>query len=338
MNRMQRLGWVAAIAVAGALVACGPGEDTDEGDVVEETVPAEEPAPTSDPITEKPVKEDAEPEPGKGGVVEVVAREYAFEAPDSVPSGWTTFRLKNEGRQTHFLLIYHLPEGKSQADIQQEIVPVYDRVMEALQNGEMDKAGAMEELGNSLPPWFFSVGFRGGPGLVAPGGVSRATVNLDTPGTYLMECYVKGPDGRFHSSMGMQKQFTVTEGNNGAAEPGSDVLLTLSNAGIQTEGELSPGTHTIRVNFDEDPAGGFPYDVHLVRLTDQTDIGALKSWMDWMNVGGLRAPAPAEFLGGIEQMAAGSHAYFTVALEPGRYAWISEVGAMDAMYSEFTVE
>ena len=57
-----------------------------------------------------------------------------------------------------------------------------------------------------------------------------------------------------------------------------------------------------------------------------------------MNVGGLGEPAPATFVGGVHEMPAGYTAFFTVDLEPGRYAWIAESGAARGMVEEFTVE
>jgi hypothetical protein len=47
--------------------------------------------------------------------------------------------------------------------------------------------------------------------------------------------------------------------------------------------------------------------------------------MDWSSPVGLEIPAPAVFLGGCEEMPAGSTGYVTVTLNPGRYAWIAEV-------------
>ena len=55
-----------------------------------------------------------------------------------------------------------------------------------------------------------------------------------------------------------------------------------------------------------------------------------------MNGDGLRAPAPATFVGGVQEMPEGRTAYFTIDLEAGRYAWISE-NAGRGMVREFTV-
>ncbi len=92
------------------------------------------------------------------------------------------------------------------------------------------------------------------------------------------------------------------------------------------------------VHFDEHPAAGLGNDVHVVRLEPDTDLDPVMEWMDWLNLNGLRAPAPARFVGGAQEMPVGHTAYFTVELEPGRYAWITETAAARGMVKEFTVE
>jgi hypothetical protein len=67
------------------------------------------------------------------------------------------------------------------------------------------------------------------------------------------------------------------------------------------------------------------HDLHLVRLEQGTDLATLSAWMDWTQPGGLETPAPALFLGGSNEMPAGQTAYLNISLDPGRYAWISEV-------------
>jgi hypothetical protein len=47
--------------------------------------------------------------------------------------------------------------------------------------------------------------------------------------------------------------------------------------------------------------------------------------------------APAEFLGGVQEMPVGTTAYFTVDLEPGLYTWIAESSADKGMVNEFFV-
>lgn len=329
-----------AVAMFLVSTACQQAQE-DSGAAGEDKVEQTQGARGQDVDSEGTEAISADTSAGKEGshrqTVEVTGVEYAFEGPDSVSAGWTTFRLKNEGDQHHFLLLYRLPEGKTREDVLRELVPVYDAVMMALQDGKVDKQEALEMLGQELPEWGFTLEFLGGPGLVAPGETAQATVELKQPGLYIMECYVKGPNGKFHSSMGMSKLFTVTEAVAETEPPQADFEISLSNAGIEAPGSVKAGKHRFKVNYLEDPSGGFPYDVHLAQLTEDTDVDALREWMDWMNVGGLRAPAPARFVGGSENMAAGNTAYFTVLLEPGRYALLSEVGATGAMYTEMTV-
>ncbi|HEX7130506.1 MAG TPA: hypothetical protein VF217_10640 [Rhodanobacteraceae bacterium] len=269
-------------------------------------------------------------------VMDVVVGDYRIEAPDEVPAGWTTVRLRNEGQQAHFVVFYRLPDGKTIADQQREVVPLFDQAMAALAAGEVDRAGAGAILGG-LPAWAAESKYRGGPGLLSPGGTTMATINLDEPGTYLMECYVKSPDGLFHTSMGMLREIQVTADNNGAAEPEADFDIRLSNAGIDAPAVVAAGPHLVRVNFVEDPQAPLPYDVHLARLAGETDASKLVHWMDWMNIDGLRAPAPVEFLGGVENTPAGRNGYLSIDLEPGRYAWVSEINAQQ-MLREFVVE
>lgn len=204
---------------------------------------------------------------------------------------------------------------------------------------------ALERFGD-LPAWFGEIVFLGGPGLTSPGRTSQATVYLE-PGTYLLECYVK-TGGIFHSYnpdpsiYGMVHEFTVTDETSEAVEPSATIQIEISTAGgIVVEGELVPGEHTVAVHFvDQTVHENFVgHDIHLVRVAGDLDLGELERWMDWTQAMGLQSPAPAEFLGGTNEMPAGTTSYFTVVLEPGNYAWVSEVpgSAEKGMLKPFSV-
>lgn len=194
----------------------------------------------------------------------------------------------------------------------------------------------MAGLGEALPEWVYpSFQGAGGPGLTAPGRVSQTTVRLE-PGTYVMECYVKAPDGRIHSMMGMLRPLTVTAETSGAPEPQATMELIIANDRIDVQGEPVQGRNTIRVRVVEEPEGLLGHDVHLARLGEVTTVGEIVTWMDWVDE--MQAPAPALFLGGVEQMPAGSTAYLTVDFEPGRYPWISEDYGQQGVVQEFSVE
>jgi hypothetical protein len=44
------------------------------------------------------------------------AVDYAFEAPDTVEAGITTFRLRNDGSQLHMAQLIPAPDGRSHAE------------------------------------------------------------------------------------------------------------------------------------------------------------------------------------------------------------------------------
>ena len=262
------------------------------------------------------------------GVVEVTARGRTFEMPDTIPSGWTMFRFVNESGLVHFGLVERIPDEIGVAEQQEQVAPVFQAGMDLLAAGQPDSA--LDAFGE-LPLWFGDIVFLGGPGLTSPGRTSTATVYLE-PGTYLLECYVK-TDGVFHSFNpdpsinGMVHEFTVTAAKSGAAEPQGTIRVELSReGGMAVSGDLDAGEHTVQVQFVDQVAHEnlVGHDVHLARL-DDTDIDTLAAWMDWTQPHGLETPAPVTFLGGLNEMPAGSTGYFTATLEPGRYALVAEV-------------
>jgi hypothetical protein len=268
----------------------------------------------------------AQPAPG---VMNVTARGLAFEAPDSIPSGWTTIRFTNAAEVVHFAVVERLPEGIGIEEQQTHVAPIFQRGFEQLAAGQGDSASATF---GQLPAWFGEIVFMGGPGLTGAGRTSEATVYLQ-PGTYLLECYVKTA-GVFHSyrpnppPYGMVHQFAVTDSPSGAPEPRGDLRITLSaESGIRVSGAPALGVQMVQVQFEDQKMheNFVGHDVHLVRLAEDTDLAELAAWMDWTRPHGLETQAPAEFLGGLQEMPAGSTGYFQVELTPGRYAWISEV-------------
>lgn len=266
--------------------------------------------------------------PAPPNVMEVTAVDQTFQAPDSIQAGWVTFRFRNRSEMTHFALVERLPKGVGVAEQQAQVAPVFQAGLELLNAGKPDEA--MKKFAES-PAWFAQVQFLGGPGFLGPGRTEETTVRLE-PGTYMLECYVKTV-GVFHSynpapgQYGMVHQFEVT-GSSAAPEPEADVNVNISSdRGIETAGDVGAGRHTVTVHFkDQKPYGNFVgHDVHLVRLEGNTDLDELATWMDWTQPTGLEVPAPATFLGGVNEMPVGNTGYFTVDLEPGQYAWIAEV-------------
>lgn len=271
-------------------------------------------------------------------VVTLVTREYSIAAPPEIASGWTTFELTNDGEQEHFAYIYRLPDDKTYEQFRSEFYQPFSEVWQEYVNGDLTREEAGAKFGEVLPEWFFTgVTPSGGPGLTEVGETALATMNLD-PGTYVIECYVKMPDGGWHTDMGMQRELTVTAEATGADPPAADAEITLSNYEIVVSGEVTSGEQTVAVHVVDTPEGFMPHDLNLFRLSDDVEVDEIVAWMDWMDLTQFRAPGPGYSLGGMKSMAAGKTGYITIDLEPGSYAWVSENYAPQGMVETFTVE
>ncbi len=266
---------------------------------------------------------------GPAHYFDVVARGLEFDAPAATRPGWNTVRFRNEAGMVHFALIERLPDGIGLRQQQDEVAPVFQQGMDLLAAGDADAAQAAF---GGLPAWFSEVIFLGGPGLTGPGGFAAVTMYLQ-PGNYLLECYVKTA-GVFHSynpdpgGDGMVRAFTVAGDEVSAPEPSPNLTISISgDRGFEISGDAVTGDNTIRISFDDQQLYGnfVGHDLHLVRLEADTELPQLERWMDWTRVDGLQTPAPARFIGGVNEMPAGSVAYLHVSLDPGRYAWIAEV-------------
>ena len=279
---------------------------------------------------------DAEAAAASPPVVDVRTTDYAFHAPSELRSGWTTFRMTNEGAEPHFLVLWLLPEDKTFDTYITEVANPFTELFASYKAGELGRDEMLEDLGGVLPEWLDLRGMgRGGPGFISPGRTAETTIEL-APGNYVMECYMVNAEGQVHNQLGMLRPLIVTAESTGAAPPEADVELALSNEGITVTGELGPGRHTVRVTVTEAPEGLLGHDVHLARLDEATPIERVAAWMDWVD--GLTPPPPAEFLGGAEQVPPGHVSFVTVDLEPGRYLWISEGYAQAGLLEEFRVE
>ncbi|WP_298239166.1 hypothetical protein [uncultured Algibacter sp.] len=258
--------------------------------------------------------------------IEVTTRSMEFICPDTIPSGWNTFKYYNLSNETHFFLMDKYPEGKTIDDTIKEVGPPFADGMALINEGKSEEGFA--EF-NKLPAWFFEVIFSGGSGLIAPKNTSITTIKLD-PGYYIMECYVKMPNGEFHTLMGMAKPIIVTEEDSDNKPPKADIDIVISKEeGIIYSGNLTKGEHIFSVHFkDQSPHEHFiGHDVNLVKLSNDVDLEKLEAWMNWSTPFGLKTPVPngVTFLGGVNESPAGSTGYFKATLTSGKYAFISEV-------------
>ncbi len=258
--------------------------------------------------------------------IEITTRSMEFQSVDTISSGWNTFKYNNLSNETHFFLLDKYPDSVSIENTRLEVLPIFDRGMDLINQGKTDEGFAAF---NDLPAWFFKIVFTGGSGLIAPQHSSITTLKLE-PGYYVMECYVKMPNGKFHGSMGMVKPIIVVDTDSGLEPPTATVAINISSTeGISYEGVIGKGKQLFSVTYkDQITHENFVgHDVNLVKLDDSADLTVLEQWMNWSDPKGLITPVPTgvTFLGGVNDCPAGSTGYFEVDMEPGKYAFISEV-------------
>ncbi|MFB6097521.1 MAG: hypothetical protein ABEK84_00085 [Salinibacter sp.] len=251
--------------------------------------------------------------------------DYAFAAPDTIPSGWVTLRMPNEGKETHYMEIDRLPKGKTYDAYRAKRLEL-DSLATLLLEGTIDTAEAVKKLRRSTPDWeeggILDLGLdAGGVGLVGPGRTARTTLYL-APGTYVMHCHMPTAEGEWHFALGMGRSIVVTEAGGDASPPTADVTMRYRSDSLITEGTFRRGEQTVAFHVDEalgTEDGGARAGAHLARLSPDTDVEQVLAWVEEES---FQNPAPTEFLGGADEIPAGQTAYVSLDLKPGRYAWV----------------
>ena len=274
--------------------------------------------------------------------VEVKATDFAFQAPDTLPSGWITFVLNNEkGHQVHELSLARIPKEISYQTYLNKFNGGWAALLKELQEGKINHSEIYKRAGELLPKWADSVAYITARGLVSPGRSAEKTLYL-SPGNYALECWVKTQDGIIHIRRGMTKLLTITDDPANSPEPSPDSHITLDKDKIETKWNATLGKHTFALNLKTDAEGNAVHnDIHLIKLGESTDLKEVNKWLDWYHVGGLRNPAPAEFLGGTSTYYSnpGDQAYFSLTIKkPGKYAWIVQTPEGEELWKKFTVE
>ena len=231
---------------------------------------------------------DSGPTPGpSANVVTYIARDYGFEGPAQIPAGPTLFRLDNQGKELHHLVLIRIEQGRT-----------YDSLLAALR-----KPGPP-------PAWIHLVG---GPNATGPGANSNATENL-REGHYAVVCFIPGADGVPHMAKGMTSPLEVVAATGPVArEVTADVTIKLSDYAFDVSSPLTVGGHVIRV----ENTGPQPHELVLVKLAPGKTVKDIEVW----EKGGEKGVPPVSPLGGISPMMANESGQFTVELTPGDYAF-----------------
>lgn len=272
--------------------------------------------------------------------VEVITNGMDFELTDEIKSGWTTFKYINKSLETHFFILEKMPDTIGLETYKKDLFPPFIAAFEHFEKGEMD--AGMKEFEN-IPPWFYQVELAGGVGLTSKQTTSETTIFMD-PGTYIMECYVRMPNGLGHVFMGMIKELKVLDESNDNQPPKADFNISLSSEnGITCKDTIVAGNRTFAVKFEDQKQYEhmMGHDVNLVKIENDSLLGDLNNWLNLLDFNAFRTPAPEGllFLGGVEDLGAGKTGYFKVTLEKGNYVLISEIpNAVERnMFKSFTV-
>jgi plastocyanin len=258
-------------AAAAVLAACRAANSAQHAPAQSSATPA---AARSSPASAAPVAD----------TITIMARDYAFDAPSTVPAGRTTIRLINRGPAPHNAQLVKLDSGKT-----------------------VDDFLAALRAGGPPPRW---ASMAGGPNAAQSGSSSNATVML-APGTYAITCFIPTREGVPHIMKGMVRPLQVTASSRATAPaPAADDTVKLVDYAFQFAHPLTSGRHTIRVVND----GAQPHEIALVRLEPGASPTEFAQWALHQT-----GPEPGTMLGGVTGIMPGMHASFTVDLPPGTY-------------------
>ncbi len=229
----------------------------------------------------------------KPNVVTVVASDFAFQMPDSIPAGLTTFELHNRGAQLHHLTIARLDSGKTEGDAVEEMV----------------------RLGHNLrPPWMTAAG---GPNAAMPGARTNATVFL-APGSYFAYCEIPGPDAARHYMKGMVKAFQVTASSRSGTLPVADIKIGLADYAFLLSRPLTRGHHVIAVTN-----GALqPHMLAFKRFPTGYPAGTAANELAAWALDPQGKPSPGVSVGGITEIGPAGVAVMEGDFEPGMYLLI----------------
>lgn len=221
-------------------------------------------------------------------VVAWEARDYSYEAPDTLPSGWVTIRMMNHGPETHHGQLLRLNDGVTFQAFSQAIQ----------QEGE----GALR-----------LTTLVGGPGAIDAHRADEVTLDLK-PGSYVIACFVPSSDGVPHLAKGMLKPIEVTATDpSTAGPPATQGRFTMRDFSFEMPDRLAAG----RASYEVANAGPQPHELVVVKLAEGKTVADVMTW--------YRAPSgppPFEAVGGINGLSAGVTGYMSLDLQPGAYAAI----------------
>jgi hypothetical protein len=218
-------------------------------------------------------------------VVKIVARDYTFDAPDTVPAGLTIFQYRNEGTESHEAILRRIPAGHSPAEVL-----------------------AAANAPGPFPRWLEPAG---GPNVIGPGVESRVMEQL-RPGTYVWLCFIGAEaDGVQHLKKGMIRLMVVTPSNVVApTEPVAKAVIKMADFVFVPSPPIESGVQWLRV----ENIGNKYHELVILELRPGENLESILKWR-------RRGPDPRPFtqIGGIAAIAPGQHAFVELKAHSGNY-------------------
>ena len=237
--------------------------------------------------------------------IQLSSREFAFSLPDTIAGGLVTVHLTNDGQEDHHAQFVRLNDGVTRAR--------FDSVFEAAM------AALPTEGEAAFMRLFEIVALAGGPSIVAPGGATAVTLELDA-GEYVLACFVASPDGVSHLAKGMRHWLTVTAPPTTMPPPPvADGTVDMADFAYPTMPEMHAGPMVLEVTN----SGQEPHEIVVMRLEGIGLDQLLSMLMEPPPPGEAPAgPPPFTFVGGMQGLMPGDRGWVTLDLTPGEYAMI----------------
>lgn len=241
-------------------------------------------------------------------VVTVTASDYAFQAPDTIPAGFTTFRLVNSSDQIHMAHLIRLESGRTI----QELIEAYSEAVRTVG----PTLESFTECAQSIQ-W---VTRFGGPA-ADPHATSVSVTQHLEPGGYAWLCLRDLPDGVLHFTKGMARALVFRFGNPAPhVAPEASVVIRLIDYAFILSTPLTVGRQAIRV----ENTGVEPHELALLKLDAGKTMADLQGYLEH-----AQGPPPASRVGGVTALAPTLDAYHEVDLTPGDYVLACFVSAAD---------
>jgi uncharacterized cupredoxin-like copper-binding protein len=228
----------------------------------------------------------AERRPVPPNVVKIVGREYAFDAPDTIPSGWTIFEFRNEGKESHEAILRRVPAGHTAAE-----------------------ALAAATAPGRFPEWLEPAG---GPDIIGPDVSTREMQRLE-PGTYVWYCFIGAEaDAVPHLRKGMIRVMVVTPSGVAAADPqpATKTVIRMADFVFVPSQPIESGVQWLRV----ENTGAKVHELVILELKPGATLESINKWRRRSG-----EPRPFTQIGGVAGVQPGQHAYVELNAHPGNY-------------------